>query len=585
MLFERLSEDEKDIIEIMRHNYTDADSTDFFEGSFVDTKTFLRFWEMEKSHMADAFNGGLIVKKPINITLEDDELHDKMSRVLWQNDSIVLKDNIIDAFKDNNSDKWLDYVTPINGCTYNLNEIFKYTLFDTDTWINNVYNGPSCEIKATNGDTFKLVHGCKLMKLIGRMVKFCSPRTAELFEKLRLQQSQVMNEAKITANLCISIHPLDYLTASLNDNDWRSCMCWDDGEYRRGVVEMMNSPMVVVAYVEAKSQHLDWFHGIDNPRLTWNSKRWREFFIVRPDIISGIKGYPYWNRKLEDAALHMLHDMFAPIFGVKYSPKIYTWMCGNSIQDEQYGIDYAPNMSCGPAMYNDFYTDNEYHSMLAVDAVGEIDKSLCYRGPICHVTDIFYSGISECVCCGEENNFDGESEIVCTECCTHYYCSHCGEPISNSQDLYELNGNYYCSYCYNELEHCDCCDTPIDLDNDESTMRFVVGWDEIDLKDTNWGFASTTDDVMCKHWDEKYGGPHVIIRNICSHCARSVFISGINELYQEHSVYRGNKSIFAESYIVIPLSHFTPEGLKMLYDERDIEYFKAQHKDTETISA
>lgn len=584
MLFERLSEDEKVLIELLRHNYTDAESTDFFEGEFVDTKTFLRFWEAEKAHMADAFNGNLIVKKPLNISLEGDELHDKMCSVFWSNECPTVREHIISTFEEANRNVWTDGCL-INGADRHcsLSEIFNHTLFQVDNWISNVYDGPTCEIKAPNGDTVKLVHGCKLMKLLGRLAKLCGPAIADAFENLRLKQSQVMNEAKITANLCISIHPLDFMTASLNDNDWRSCMCWDDGEYRRGVIEMMNSPMVVVAYIESKNQQLNWYNN-----LSWNSKRWREFFIVRNDIISGIKGYPYWNRNLEDAALNMLRDMFAPVFKQEYAPKIYTWAFGSPIVDNEFDIDYAPNMSCGPAMYNDFYSDNEYHSILAVHAVGELEKSLYYRGPICHVTDINYSGISECVCCGEESDFDSENDIVCVDCCKHYYCSHCGDIIQSRYDLYEVAGSYYCQYCFNELEHCDRCDAVIDVCNDESTIRFVVGWEDKtpDLYHQWHNYIPNTEVMRsCPPGDETYEEQEIIVRNVCASCARYIFVDGTAEIYNPHYFCLSGSSVFDTNYAVIPLSHFTEAGLKELFYSRDIEYFKSYHTNAAECSA
>ena len=38
-----------------------------------------------------------------------------------------------------------------------------------------------------------------------------------------------------------------------NDYGWDSCMGWmNEGEYRLGTVEMMNSPCIVVAYIDGE---------------------------------------------------------------------------------------------------------------------------------------------------------------------------------------------------------------------------------------------------------------------------------------------------------------------------------------------
>ena len=164
--------------------------------------------------------------------------------------------------------------------------------------------------------------------------------------------SRVRNTAEINANLCLSIHPLDYMTASYNDNNWHSCMNWLQGEYRRGVIEMMNSKCVVVAYLESAHDKLT-FYGADVHY--WNSKKWREFFIVRPNYITGIKGYPYWNRNLEDTVLFWLKDLYKDVFSGKYSNSISVWSYDNAVSDRNYNVSVNFDFDCGPAMYNDFY--------------------------------------------------------------------------------------------------------------------------------------------------------------------------------------------------------------------------------------
>lgn len=567
MLFEKLTKDEKDIIEILRHSYNDGEDGDFFRGEYVDTQTFLRFWESAKTPMAEAFGDRLIVKKSLNIMMEDDELYDKMRYVFWMNEFNHVRDAIWEMIEENNEEAWHSRTISDDHGRYSLYELTHYRMFDTEHWVSNRYDGPTCEIKLPDGNVMKLAHGCKLMKALGRMAKVCGERIAEQFETVRLRQSQVLNEARINANLCISIHPLDYMTASYNNNDWRSCMCWEDGEYRRGVIEMMNSEMVVVAYIESKGNTLSWYNGPDEPRLEWNSKRWREFFIVRPDMISGIKGYPYWNRALEDEAITMLRDMFAPVFGAKYSTTIYHWDVANSVIDEKWGLSVRPYMECGPAMYNDFYGDNEYH---AVFVQGLQNDSESYRGDC---LPIFYSGESECVVCGGINvEFDGEGEIACTSCVEHYYCCKCGDAIYHRHDLIEVNGQYYCPYCYERLDTCSCCDEKVDPDNDSDCFQFCVTWNEYDNS------CSSTNDVLREkplEGEEKfYEDGDLIVMIVCGECIEKIFKDGRKEL---EKFFNDHRECY-HYYIAVPISHLTEYGLKTLFDAKDIEYFKAMHE-------
>ena len=578
MLFKKLTEGDLKIIEILRHSYTDDEDNDFFRGRYVDTQTFLRFWERAKAPLAEAFGDRLIVKKTLNVTIKDDELRDKMQDIFWTPEYQHVRDAIWEMVADCNGEAWnkrtiFDATFDANHF-YNLHEVFYYDLFDNDAWSANRYDGPTFEIKLGDGSTMKLVRGCKVMKALGRMAKTCGNHIAEQFETLRLRQSQILNEASINANLCISIHPLDYMTASYNANNWRSCMSWEDGEWRRGVIEMMNSPIVVVAYIESKGNTMSWDNGPEQPRLEWNSKRWREFFIVRPDMISGIKGYPYWNRALEDEAITMLRNMFAPVFGVNYSSTIYHWEVDRNVEDEKWGLCVMPRMACGPAMYNDFYSDNEYHAVF-VQGLQNNSKS---RHGVDHLP-IFYSGESECVVCGNTNvDFYGEREIVCKPCMKHYYCRKCGDPIYHLSDLHEVNGCYYCSHCYEHLEHCDHCGEVIDISNDQSTLQFCISWDE------PYNGNRSIDDVLRRvpnesEEDQPYSECELVVKNVCGDCAERVFTTGraeidngwrspFNEYHYERYYY----------YPVVPISHLTEYGIKVLGIAKDIEYFKAMHE-------
>lgn len=559
MLFERLTEDELKIIDMMRRGFNDdGDRDTMIRGEFVDNETFLRFWNTNKAPMAKAFGDGLIIKKPVVATMEDDELYSKISKIFWTPEYIKVRDAIYELVAENNPNTWASY-----GPRVTLKEIFNYRLFDNTAWVRNRYEGETCEIKLCEGNVMKLSTGCKTMKAIGRMAKACGEDIADAFEVLRLRQSQVLNEARIAANLCISIHPLDYMTASYNRNDWRSCMCWDGGEYRRGVVEMMNSTMVVVAYVESKSQNLTWWQ--DETVLKWNSKKWREFFIVRPDMITGIKGYPYWNRQLEDEALTWLREIFAPVFNVAYTNSIKEWTIGEPVTIPEMDIQCSSiNMSCGPAMYNDFYDENLYHAVFSKN----MNKNNLY---------IDYSGESECVVCGKsaDDEFDCEGSLVCVDCITHYTCDKCGDVIYHTSDVYEVNGRCYCPSCYENLIACDMCENIFDPDEDE-VFRFCVCWDEYNAD------HPYTDDVLRTHPSDfdiahniRYNNNCLRIFHVCADCAEKLFKDGVEEFETAHNRHRE----WYHDYMAIPVSHLTEQAIKYLLYPEDFEYFSSLHNE------
>lgn len=479
MLIDKISAEEFEIINLLRHRA--AEDTEFSSGNMVSDEQWLCYWESEKATFGldEPFKDSLILKKEIVSTVPDSELYDKMYEVV----SFIepMREKII-----NHLSQYQDTRAYVYGRSReSLRFIFDSYVFTADAFINNIFDFDTIEFKISEDTTFKMNRGCKIMKTLGKLARLVGYETP--FEECRLRQSRIMNDARIKATLCLSIHPIDYMTASLNSNNWRSCMNWDDGEYRRGVIEMMNSPYVVVAYLESKSEHLRITRD-----LQWNSKKWREFFIVHPNIISAIKGYPYWNRELEDTVLNWLRELYNTD-GRNYSSKISHWQVDNRIIEKDDDIDARINFECGPAMYNDFYDNNVYHSILRV---GLHD----YYG-------IDYSGASECVICGHyEVDFDNEGDVCCSDCLEKYYCCSCGERISYRGDLVIFEDRYYCRYCYDELPTCTFCDEAVDLDNDGDADQFVIA---IRNKDD-------VDDVV---YD--YGSPYQVV--CCADCAESIY--------------------------------------------------------------
>ena len=548
MLIDKITPEEMKIITIMRNNISE-DRTDFISGEYADNDYFLRLWEEQKQDIYNAFGGKLILKKRINSVIEDDELYEKMRDLFWTKEVEILRNKLYNTLEPINEKDWnyANFEVPNENFKINMRIAFRDFIFSSEAWVSNKYNGPTMEIKLPNGQVFKMIYGCKVMKALGRIVKsFNDTELSNDFEVIRLRQSQIMNEANISANLCLSIHPLDYMTASYNANDWRSCMNWEDGEYRRGVIEMMNSRMVVVAYIEANSTRLRLSQDLE-----WNSKRWREFFIVTPELISGIKGYPYWNRILEDETLKWLSEIFNH-GDYRNEISVYnfpnSWDGTRAYKDDN--VDVHLEFDCGPAMYNDFYGGNEYHMIFRNNLSGKIN--------------IFYSGESECVYCGKAtHNFDSEESLLCDDCVSYYHCSKCGDSIYHEEDLIEFNGRYYCHYCYENLGSCDCCGCVVDTDIEEDGIEFVVGRNK-----------ETTTDILYHHPHTSLEIRHPLVLKVCADCAKTIF-KDPEKVFNAQFKYYSDWSYY---YQIIPIEEFTAEGLD-LFDPEDLQYFWGNTKD------
>ena len=287
----------------------------------------------------------------------------------------------------------------------------------------------------SGGKKYKATIGTKTMKVLGVLAKEFG--LEEEFEKARLAQSMIRNRmANNTIEMCLSIHPLDYMTMSDNPYDWSSCMYWGDGCYRQGTVEMMNSPVVVVGYVKG-SRNLE-FNGD-----TWNGKRWRDLFIIDNNFnfISETKPYPYYNDKYSRFFLNWIAELIGNFNGKKFHDVVF------NAEDE-------PEWEC-PAlelrtetcwMYNDIDNNNDQLGMRCND----ISLNSFY---------INYSGQCQCMVCGDYE-VEHEDTLVCEDCSgtsEMRRCGCCGERHYDDFLTYvEATDLYVCDDCLNEYYSYDC---------------------------------------------------------------------------------------------------------------------------------
>lgn len=316
-------------------------------------------------------------------------------------------------------------------------------LFCSQTLAKNLYNGETFEIpNPKTGKSFKIQHGCKAIKTI---VKIAEMYDIPGVEEFRNAHSQVLNQKKVKGRLSISIHPLDYMTMSDNECDWDSCMSWwNSGAYRQGTVEMLNSSCVVVAYLESsKDMSIPGGHQ-------WNSKKWRELYIVTPDIITNVKGYPYNNNELSISVVEWLKELADAHMNWDLSPKRYDFNGGYHITED---IRFDP---CTNTMYNDFDNSDEHFAYLSKSA--ETWDNI-------HVN---YSGVSECMWCGKTCIYiDTESQLLCDRCEAYYVCDICGERITQYEfENNTPNGWHVCDYCYGERFVTDAVSGELKFDDD-----------------------------------------------------------------------------------------------------------------------
>ena len=455
MILEKLTELDIEMMDAYRFRYACHD-TDVMTHA-VPMVDVLDAWKRNKSEYLFKMMGEeLILSKEIEIERNRQELINDMyafTNNTRRNKAKADGSTFIRAYED-----WLR--TMYRGLDREENAFDWDTYCDvnsliySDKLVGGHYYGKQFEIPLPDGKKYRIVDGHKVMKALA---KIASAYHLEGFEEFRLGHSQVLNQKMFKGNLSISIHPLDYMTMSDNACGWGSCMTWeDDGDYRRGTITMMNSPCVVVAYLEA-SEPMDL---TQDGTYHWNNKKWRELFIIDEGVIAGVKGYPYCNRELEIEVINWLKELAAKNLGWDYlEAKEYNFRGNRSFEIEYEPDEFIEVSFTCDTMYNDF---GGFHMLALSNTIDYTYHSVHYSGP------------DTCLACGNEwMDYDTESLLVCSDCLPVCRCYECGD-IHDMNNMIEYDDNLYCRWCYEDLPRCsvcgeidtDCADVYLALDRD-----------------------------------------------------------------------------------------------------------------------
>lgn len=404
-IFSLITEEENEAIDWYRREYVNAQNLE----KYASNKHILRYWVEAKKKLCRMFGNKLILEKEIDYRLDENAIWKELS-TLVENDEFARKVRITENMPasvwrlfcvDNLFDNlYIHYVEPIN-------------------------------IELPNGKMLKIRSGCKIMRICQKIANAFG--WTKEYEEFRRRHSMILNQKRIKGTLCLSIHPLDYMTMSDNNSNWESCMSWTElGEYRQGTVEMMNSPYVIVAYVKSDNNP----YMIDS--FAWNNKKWRKLFIITKEVIVGVKDYPYENEDISNAALDWLKELAETNLEWEYHNKRGILACNHSDIVEAANLRFYTDY-----MYNDFSSSPREHYIGADVEYGE-----CIH--------INFSGESECMICGSPYIETADS-LACLDCYHMLKCCECGE-YYNTNDLLEEEGSYYCRDCYdNCFSYCKEC--------------------------------------------------------------------------------------------------------------------------------
>lgn len=308
-------------------------------------------------------------------------------------------------------------------------------------------------------DDIKIPEG---MKFIKAFKFFINDRV--LLEDIQGRASRLIQNAKITGIFCLSVHPLDYLSISENNNGWRSCHALN-GDYRAGNLEYMLDRSTIVCYIKCKGGDVI----LDNfgEEVPWNNKKWRMLLYLDEKREFLIAGRQYPN---------------------SYS-EILNWMVGERV------LDMLPYMTKTPARWsswNNSYivsfgdwslTDKYLYHNFRIYGIKQIIET---PSPYLHYNDVLFSsqyeppyisrqiakrhGIPPKIFVGAEvpcPSCNGRLDIPDVMMCSNCYspepvatCMSCGINIYYDEDVYFVpyTDDAYCPDCFEKVTSpCNCC--------------------------------------------------------------------------------------------------------------------------------
>ena len=444
------------------------------------TDKLFGLWADAKRDIIEAFGGKYIYEFPEKITFEltEDAKNDRIQNFI----------NYLWDLGYEELGRFLDYQR--NGF-YKNGVVEEYKLFDSKGTV--------------------ITKGTKLVKAFKYFIK-----NEAILNKLQSKASQIIQENKVEGTLCLSVHPLDYLSISENTYNWRSCHALD-GEYCAGNLSYMMDSSTIVCYLRGDNE-VKLPHFPDD--VLWNSKKWRVLLYLSNDwkMIFAGKQYPFATA----SGMQLLLDKFNSNIKSKpnsnritrydkrshwanWSDYAITSFNRDDVPDKNhelhidFNFDYVP-VSGALVKLNELVTDKDGSKHF-----NDVLKSSCYKPMYTYLitknlwgndyycnadlhTHFDIGGYTYCLRCGKEEVVESCSTMMCYDCELAYgisendnfgFCKHCGCRLEVDKAYY-VSEDIYCDDCYEHYtERCaNCGDSFLreDMIYDEKSEKYFCEW-------------------------------------------------------------------------------------------------------------
>lgn len=310
-----------------------------------------------------------------------------------------------------------------------------------------------------------------------------------LLRTLQDEASMIIQQNKLEGTLCLSVHPLDFLSSSENTYNWRSCHSLD-GEYRAGNLSYMVDNSTIICYVKSDED-------VKLPNfpesVKWNNKKWRMLLFSNPSLTLMFAGrqYPFSSMEaLEIVKEKYLRSMDAIRQGKYFENYLNIWSAWhNDFAMPQ--ITYANGKDSEEhfvAPYRYYFINNGIYDRYKIikDVKGsrhfnDLLRSSVYEPYFCFLKTPFdekikikIGGPVKCLRCGEEIICTSDS-MMCEDCELKHgnsedemfcYCELCGSRILTEESIWCMDLGPVCSHCSdNYCVHCAECGELIHCDD------------------------------------------------------------------------------------------------------------------------
>ena len=441
-------------------------------------------WNQNKRTLFKALGNQLRVKIPIAVARDKRLLRNELESIyhpysIWyQSDADIIKNHPERVSEITHNDFITDVLKFWVKKNYSLRDLFIISRLFLHSNFDDGYISSLNKIDPYHCESFKctIKNGMKTIKTITKVLQATHYPNIEKFEKWKNTVNKISAIQEAKTNLVISIHPLDYMTMSDNNCGWRSCMSWkNEGCYRAGTLEMMNSNVAVIAYLESFSPFT--INLSENEIYNLSNKSWRSLFYVHKDFILSGKSYPYGNDNLTLEILKHISNLVKENLNWNYQFKNQKYL------DTQY---IKNNFWLRDSFDTNYDKKKKHHSILVYtngmynDIVEDPTTNYyCYRNYVNNSKKICLSGPATCICCGEiirnpRDIYDYEELgriLVCDTCYRHRKCKVCGK---TKYEILKFHDFTFCSKeCAKDLIYFPDCDNILSKENLISEKKII----------------------------------------------------------------------------------------------------------------